>query len=65
MQSRKDHIFELLCLNCISYHEPLEDLLPKELSPKEREILVLLFEKQLSYEEIAQHSAFTTLTYPC
>lgn len=44
-----------------TYHEPLEDLLPKELSPKEREILVLLFEKQLSYEEIAQHLGISIL----
>lgn len=44
-----------------TYHEPLEDLLPKELSPKEREIFVLLFEKQLSYEEIAQHLGISIL----
>ena len=44
-----------------TYPEPLEDLLPKELSPKEREILVLLFEKQLSYEEIAQHLGISIL----
>ena len=39
-----------------TYHEPLENLLPKE-----REILVLLFEKQLSYEEIAQHLGISVL----
>ena len=37
-----------------TYHQPLDELLPKELLPKEREILILLFERQLSYEEIAQ-----------
>ena len=41
--------------------EPLENLLPKELSDKEREILVLLYEKQLSYEEIAQRLGISVL----
>lgn len=44
-----------------TYYEPLGDLLPKELSPKECEILVLLFEKQLTYEEIALHLGISIL----
>lgn len=44
-----------------TYQEPLEELLPKGLSPKEREILVLLYEKQLSYEEIAQRLGISVL----
>ena len=44
-----------------TYHEPLGDLLPKELSPKECEILILLFEKQLTYEEISQQLGISIL----
>lgn len=44
-----------------TYHEPLEDLLPTQLSPKEREILVLLFEEQLSYEDIARRLGISIL----
>lgn len=44
-----------------TYHESLEDLLPKQLSPKEREILVLLFEEQLSYEDIARRLGISIL----
>ncbi|MEA4955803.1 hypothetical protein SDC9_51424 [bioreactor metagenome] len=36
-----------------TYHVPLSDLLPDGLTPKEREILILYFEGQLSYERIA------------
>lgn len=35
------------------YHIPLISVLPPELTPKEREILTLFFEEQLSYEQIA------------
>lgn len=44
-----------------THYEPLEDLLPKGLSPKEREILILLFEEQLSYEDIAQRLGISIL----
>ena len=44
-----------------TYHQPLDELLPKELYPKEREILILLFEEQLSYEEIAQRLGISVL----
>lgn len=37
-----------------TYKHPLKDLLPEKLSHKEREILILLLEKQLSYNEISQ-----------
>lgn len=37
-----------------TYSMTLDELLPKGLLPKEREILLLLFEEQLSYEEIGQ-----------
>lgn len=37
-----------------TYNQPLKDLLPKGLSAKEKEILVLFYEEQLSYEEISQ-----------
>ena len=43
------------------YHQPLGELLPKELSDKEREILILLFEEQLSYDEIAQRLGISVL----
>jgi RNA polymerase sigma-70 factor (ECF subfamily) len=39
--------------NATTYHPPLSELLPRELTPREREILILVFEKQLSYEQIA------------
>jgi RNA polymerase sigma-70 factor (ECF subfamily) len=35
------------------YDPPLNELLPNGLSQKEREILILFYEKQLSYEQIA------------
>ena len=35
------------------YHFPLRDLLPAGLSPRYKEILVLCYEEQLSYQEIA------------
>ena len=44
-----------------TYHQPLDELLPKELLPIEREILILLFEEQLSYEEIAQQLGISVL----
>lgn len=44
-----------------TYHLPLDHLLPKGLLPKEREILILLFEEQLSYEEIAQQLGISVL----
>lgn len=44
-----------------TYPQPLEEVLPKELLPKEREILLLLFEEQLSYEEIAQRLGISVL----
>ncbi|WP_195615186.1 RNA polymerase sigma factor [Intestinimonas butyriciproducens] len=45
-----------------TYHQPLDELLPKGLLPKEREILILLFEEQLSYDEIAQHLGISVLS---
>lgn len=44
-----------------TYHQPLDEILPKGLLPKEREILLLLFEEQLSYEEIAQRLGISVL----
>ncbi len=44
-----------------TYHQSLDELLPKGLFPKEREILILLFEEQLSYEEIAQRLGISVL----
>ena len=44
-----------------TYHQPLDELLPKGLFPKEQEILILLFEEQLSYEEIAQRLGISVL----
>lgn len=38
-----------------NYRIPLSDLLPAELTPKEREILILFYENQLSHEQIAKH----------
>lgn len=35
------------------YEQPLSELLPKGLTSKEQEILVLYYEKQFSYEQIA------------
>ena len=37
-----------------TYDIPLVDLLPQGLKDEEREILILYFEKQLSYEEISE-----------
>lgn len=36
------------------YRIPLSDLLPAELTPKEREILIFFYEQQLSHEQIAR-----------
>jgi RNA polymerase sigma-70 factor (ECF subfamily) len=36
-----------------TYKLPFSDILPKELKPKEREILILVYEEQLSFEQIA------------
>lgn len=44
-----------------TYHQPLDELLPKGLFPKEWEILILLFEEQLSYDEIAQRLGISVL----
>ncbi len=44
-----------------TYHQPPDELLPKCLLPKEREILILLFEEQLSYEEIAVRLGISVL----
>lgn len=44
-----------------TYHQALDELLPKGLFPKEREILILLFEEQLSYEEIALRLGISVL----
>lgn len=44
-----------------TYYQSLDELLPKGLFPKEREILILLFEEQLSYDEIAQHLGISVL----
>lgn len=44
-----------------TYHQSLDELLPKGLSSKERELLILLFEEQLSYEEIAQRLGISVL----
>lgn len=44
-----------------TYHQSLNELLPKGLFPKEREILSLLFEEQLPYEEIAQRLGISVL----
>ena len=44
-----------------SYEPPLSELLPKDLSPKEREILILYYDKQLSYEQIARQLHISVL----
>ena len=45
-----------------TYHEPLEDSLPKALVRQFKiEILILLFEEQLSYEDIAQRLGISIL----
>lgn len=44
-----------------TYHQALDELLPKGLFPKEREILILLFEEQLPYEEIALRLGISVL----
>jgi RNA polymerase sigma-70 factor (ECF subfamily) len=44
-----------------TYEPPLELLLPPGLTPKEREILILYYEKQLSYEEIAARLNITVI----
>jgi RNA polymerase sigma-70 factor (ECF subfamily) len=36
-----------------TYNQSLSELLPRDLSSKEREILILFYERQLSYEQIA------------
>ncbi len=37
-----------------TYQQPLSELLPQDLKQNEREILLLVFEEQLSYEEISE-----------
>ncbi len=37
-----------------TYEPSLSELLPKDLTPNEQEILILYFEKQLSYNQIAE-----------
>ena len=37
-----------------TYDIPLSEVLPKELTPREREIIILRFEKQFSHAQIAQ-----------
>lgn len=44
-----------------TYHFPLADVLPKGLLPSEREILVLLYEQDLSYEQIAERLNISVL----
>ena len=44
-----------------TYSHPLEMTLPQGLTAKEREILILLYEKQLSYEDIATHLGISIL----
>lgn len=51
--------YDATCVD--TYQQLLEEVLPKELLPKEREILLLLFEEQLSYEEIAQRLGISVL----
>lgn len=41
------------------YHFPLRDLLPAGMSERHREILVLCYEEQLSYQEIARRMDIT------
>ncbi len=43
------------------YVPPLGDLLPRELAPKEREILLFLFEEELTYPEIAERLGISVL----
>ena len=40
---------------------PLSELLPKGLKPNKREILILFYEKQLSYEQIAERLGISVL----
>ncbi len=54
-------IFDDTAFTVDTYHQSLDELLPKELFPKEQEILILLFEEQLSYEEIAQRLGISVL----
>ncbi|NLV23090.1 MAG: RNA polymerase sigma factor [Syntrophomonadaceae bacterium] len=44
-----------------TYCPPLSEVLPKGLTLKEREILILFYEKQLSYEEIAEQMNISVL----
>jgi RNA polymerase sigma-70 factor (ECF subfamily) len=44
------------------YEPPLSELLPKGLSQKEQEILILYYEKQLSYAQIASQMHLSILT---
>lgn len=54
-------VYDTAAFTMDTYHQALDELLPKELLPKEREILILLFEEQLSYEEIAQRLGISVL----
>lgn len=44
-----------------AYVLPLSETLPKELKPNESEILILYYEKQLSYEQISAHLGISIL----
>lgn len=54
-------VYDTAAFTMDTYHQALDELLPKGLLPKEREILILLFEEQLSYEEIAQRLGISVL----
>ena len=57
-------IFDNYAAEYDTYRLPLKDFLPKELSPKEQEILILLFEEQLSYEEISERLGISVENCP-
>lgn len=44
-----------------TYKPPFSELLPEELKPKEREILILVYEKQLSFKQIAARLEISVL----
>lgn len=44
-----------------TYHHSLDEALPKGLLPKEREILILLYQENLSYAEISQRLGISIL----
>ncbi len=54
-------LFDDTATSVDTYRQPLHELLPQGLSPKEQEILILLFEKQLSYEEISERLDISVL----